>query len=864
MKSRRSAASAVGLVAALGVITAIGLPATAFAAPAAVTCPTVNDTTGAVTPAPSAGVDWSGCDLDNAIMSGADLAGANLSGAQITGESRQEELAGTNLAGANLSNATMDGADMTGANLTNADMNSTNLMGAVLSKANVSGADLTNATLTLVESVAGGITGTPAVLPANWAIDGGFLVGPVAYLENADLAGVSLSGADLASAYLDTTNLTGTDLSGANLSAANIEWANLSNANLSNANLTGAFLDPAQLPGVNLTGTQLSGADLAGITSGDITGTAASLPANWTQAAGYLVGPNDVLTGADLAGASLPTADMQSDALTDADLAGTDLSGANLEDAVLTGANVTGTDLSGATLIEVHSGSLTGTPASLPADWSAVDGYLIGPKAWLTSAGLAGADLAGADLAGAYMDSANLTSANLAGATVTATYLVYANLTDANLASANLTGSYLDKANVSGAEMGTATLTGVQSGLMTGTPASLPADWSVVNGYLVGPGADLRGAALTSQNLAGADLDGTNLGSADLINTSLADANLTNADLDFARLNGASLKGATVTGATFSNTIWYNTTCPDGTNSNAYDDGCFSPLDTTPPQASPAVTAGTLGANGWYTSPVTVTWNWTDAGTIVQSDCQEITGTTTYGVLTLTASCEDLAGNVGHATFTVKVDTTAPIVMVASVTSGARYITGNVPVPSCDTTDTGSGVATAAHLTVTTTGANGVGPFTATCSGATSVAGTAQAAPVTAKYTVVYGFGGFSGLRSGAVIGRSARTITVRFRLTNALGKDISAGTTAAFAARHAVEVTLTGPSIKTVTSGCRWDSRAQALECTIKIPAKVRTGSRNRYKITAEENVGTGFVLAPRTGRAVNPLTITFASGRR
>lgn len=847
----------------MGLITAAGLPGTALAAPATVTCPIVDQTTGAVTPAPSPGVDWSGCDLDSAIMSGADLAGANLSGASITGESRQEELVGTNLSGANLSSATMDGADMTGANLTNADMNGTDLQAAVLSKADVSGADLTNATLTLVESGAGGITGTPAVLPANWAVDSGFLIGPVAYLENADLAGINLSGADLASAYLQTTNLTGTDLSGANLSAAYIEWANLSSANLSSANLTGAFLDPAQLTGANLTGTQLSGADLASITSGGIIGTAASLPANWTQAAGYLVGPTAVLTDANLSGTtSLATADMQEDNLTGANLAGADLSGANLEEAVLTGADVSGTDLSAATLTRVQSGTLTGTPAALPADWSALAGYLIGPQAILTSADLAGADLSGADVAGAYLDSANLTSANLSGATITATYLVYANLTDANLASANLTGSYLDRANVTGAEMGSATLTGVMSGLMTGTPASLPADWSAVNGYLVGPGADLHDAVLTSQNLAGADLAGTNLSSATLTSTSLAGANLTNADLDYARLADASLQGATVTSATFTDASWLNTTCPDGTNSNAYDDGCFSPLDTNPPQASPAVTAGTLGANGWYTSPVTVSWNWTDAGTIVQADCQQTSGTTTYGIITLQATCQDLAGNVGHATYTVKVDTTTPLVMVAGVTNGARYVIGRVPVPSCDTTDLGSGVATAARLTVTTTGANGLGPFTAICSGATSVAGTVQAAPVTAKYTVMYGFGGFGGLHEGSVIGRSARTIALRFRLTNGAGKDISTGTTAALAARHAIEVTLTGPGIKTVTAGCRWDSRARSLECTIKIPAKLRTGSRNRYRLTAEENVGTGFWPAPATsGR--NPLTITFASRR-
>jgi hypothetical protein len=39
-------------------------------------------------------------------------------------------------------------------------------------------------------------------------------------------------------------------------------------------------------------------------------------------------------------------------------------------------------------------------------------------------------------------------------------------------------------------------------------------------------------------------------------------------------------------------------------------------------------------------------------------------------------------------------------------------------------------------------------------------------------------------------------------------------------------------------------------------------TTGMNRYKITAEENVGTGFVVAPAVARAVNSLVITFTSG--
>jgi uncharacterized protein YjbI with pentapeptide repeats len=879
--SHRRVIRTLGLVAALGLVTGIGLPGAETAAAATVTCPTVNETTGAVTPAPSPGVDWSGCDLDNAIMSGADLGGANLSGASITGQSRQEELVGTNLTGANLSSAVMAGADMTGANLTDADLTDTNLLDAVLGGTTLTGANLTGADMANVESGSGHITGTPAALPAGWVVIDGFLFGPTTYLIGADLAGINLSGTDLVSATLASANLTGCDLTGADLSSASLPDADLADADLTSATVTGANLNSAQLGGADLSGTELSGANLDGVASGNITGTAASLPADWSQVAGYLIGPQASLTdadladaslttadledadlaGADLAGASLTTADLMGANLTGADLGGADLASASLTAAVLTGTDLAGADLAGATLARVRSGGITGTASSLPADWSVVAGYLIGPEDGLTDADLSGADLAGADLYDSLLEDANFTGANLSGADVSVVNATGANLTDANLSGGNLTGSYLTRDNVSGADLGSATLAGVLSGGLTGTPASLPADWSVLAGYLVGPGANLQAADLADQNLSGADLTGTRLLAANLTSTSLEGADLSDANLNYAVLDDASLLDADVAGATFTGAYWDNTTCPNGTNSNAYDDGCFSPLDTTAPAASPAVTAGTAGANGWYTSAVIVTWNWTDAGTIVTADCQQTSTTSGNGTITLQASCADLAGNVGHATYTVKVDTTRPAVSVTGVSSGAVYVTGKVPAAGCATTDAVSGVAADASLTLTTKGANGVGPYTATCSGAMSVAGGGQASPVTASYTVVYGFGGFSGLAPGTVIAKSAHTITARFRITDAAGKDIWVATTAAFAAEHAIEVRLTGPGIKPVTAACRWVASARSIECTIKIPGAVRLGRGNRYKITVEENVGTGFVRAPATGRASNPVTITFTS---
>lgn len=822
-------------------------------------CPTVNEATGAVTPAPAPRVDWSGCDLDNAIMANADLAGANLAGASFIGHRRQENLSGANLTGAKLSRAHMSGANLTGANLTNANLTDANLPGVVLDGVRMGGANLTGANLTGVASAKGGITGSPAALPPNWTITGGFLIGPTAYLQLADLHGLDLSGADLDAAFLADTNLTAADLDGANLTSAQLFSADLSGANLTDANLFRADLSQATVSLANLGGTSLSQAVLTRVSSGGITGTPASLPTDWTLVDGYFIGPADTLTGASLAGADLTGADLDFADLTGADLAGANLSGAILGEATLRGANLAGTNLVTARLAAVMSGQISGSPM-LPANWTVRFGFLMGPQADLVNANLSGVDLSGVDLSAAYLEGTQLSSADLSGVSLAGAVLNYANLTSANFSGSDLSSSSMSNANVSGTNLGTADLNEVRSGALTGTPASLPAGWLLFHGYLVGPGANLTAAVFSGDNMSGLNLSGAKLIEADLTSTNLTDANLSNANLNFTTLHGTNLRGAAVTGATFVGAAWFNATCPDGSNSNKHAVGCTSALDTTPPVAAPAVTSGTRGTNGWYVTPVQVSWNWTDDGTVVFSTCQQLSSTAALGSTTLQAACTDLAGNVGHGHFLVKVDYSFPVVSVTGVANGGRYVIGKVPAPGCATREPFSGVAVRATLKVTTTGPGGVGFFAATCSGAVSVAGR-RATPVRSDYMVGYGFGGFAGLRPGSQVSMSARKLTVRFRLTNAAGDAISSARAAALAAGHAIEVTLAGPGIKPATALCRWTASAGRFSCTLKIPAGAESGTRFRYELTAREKPGPRFFTVPSTGHAANPLTIHFSS---
>jgi uncharacterized protein YjbI with pentapeptide repeats len=321
-----------------------GLAAAALSASAAAhaaTCPAVDQTTGAVTPPPAPGVDWSGCNLTNAALQNADLAGANLSSANLA----SALLSGANLHGANLSSALATGTDLTGADLSAATVSAT-FENADLAGVNVQGTDLGNAIMINVSS--GGITGQPLALPFQFELLKGYLIGQNANLTMADLSGVNLSGDRLDSVNLTRANLTSANLSGAVLTNGDLLGVNLTSADLTNAALSGVDLSEAKLNGATMTG-----ADLALASSGGVTGTPAALPAHWMIVNGYLIGPaaalghaalgNADLTGADLAGAVLGFA-----IFTNSNLTNADLSNASMQFATFNKTNLTGADLSGA------------------------------------------------------------------------------------------------------------------------------------------------------------------------------------------------------------------------------------------------------------------------------------------------------------------------------------------------------------------------------------------------------------------------------------------------------------------------------------------------------------------------------------
>lgn len=164
-------------------------------------------------------------------------------------------------------------------------------------------------------------------------------------------------------------------------------------------------------------------------------------------------------------------------------------------------------------------------------------------------------------------------------------------------------------------------------------------------------------------------------------------------------------------------------------------------LDKTAPSITGAVVQGTLGANGWYTSEVTVRFTCTDALSGVATCPDPVVLATNGANNSVTRTATDNAGNVGSATVSgIKIDQEKPTVTAAGVNvAGATYTLGAVPGATCGATDAVSGVDSC-RVTVTGGTANGVGSFSYTAV-ATDRAG--NTTTITGTYTVKYRFDGF-------------------------------------------------------------------------------------------------------------------------
>ncbi|HEY1738397.1 MAG TPA: hypothetical protein VGI86_06795, partial [Acidimicrobiia bacterium] len=187
-------------------------------------------------------------------------------------------------------------------------------------------------------------------------------------------------------------------------------------------------------------------------------------------------------------------------------------------------------------------------------------------------------------------------------------------------------------------------------------------------------------------------------------------------------------------------------------------------VDTDEPQSTP-VQSPPPGAHGWQNSDTTVTWNWTDAGSgIDTNNCTTSSTSSGEAAIELTATCQDLAGNVANADWFVTVDKTTPS-LAPSVAPNPVLLHG-VATASPNASDSLSGVDTSACDTVVT---STPGPHTVLCS-ATDLAGNTA----TANASYVVGYNVIHITPAANTLFLTHATLPVKFQLAGAGGTAIS------------------------------------------------------------------------------------------
>lgn len=248
----------------------------------------------------------------------------------------------------------------------------------------------------------------------------------------------------------------------------------------------------------------------------------------------------------------------------------------DLRDARFVNVDVGGADFTKARLGGIDSRGLTGTACLLPPGWALVHGFLIGPTARVSGA-MTDADLDGIDLRGVLMY--GMTSGGITGTPLgmptgwklirgflvgPGARLENANLDDADLRRMDLTDTLMKGTRLNNADLSHAKLAYVNSSGIKGTPRSLPAEWRLINGSLVGPEAILAGVSLDNEDLSrmnlrgiqmsrvsmhGAILSDTVMSGANMRKVSLSEAVLHRTNLSDARLDDVSLTFADLTDA---------------------------------------------------------------------------------------------------------------------------------------------------------------------------------------------------------------------------------------------------------------------------------------------------------------------------
>ncbi len=340
--------------------------------------------------------------LDNTQFNHVFLKGAVFTSAKIRNSVFSGSAPGGMFGLADLTNSTFKYGSFIGAYFSGTKMKETSLTGISLCGANIENVDLSSTKLKRIQSancseMNEGVLLSKSNLPKKWHYyrpnpksNRGYLLGPSAILDYADLNGFKIKNVDLSYASLRNSDLSNANLSQANLSHADISGSNLAYTNFRNANfyrIRYAWCD-VSFPGIPAQSEYIE----------------TYFPKGWGWAPGCLIaGPGVDLSEMDfyylrkcsagsercsymgtglrldkiqIPGSNLRNTNLAQAYLYKANLARTDLRGANLNLVFLDGAN-----LDGAFLGDESNGiKIVGKPFKLPKGWSVAKGILTKSK----------------------------------------------------------------------------------------------------------------------------------------------------------------------------------------------------------------------------------------------------------------------------------------------------------------------------------------------------------------------------------------------------------------------------------------------------------------------------------------------------
>ena len=456
------------------------------------------------------------------------LSSLDISGNSITNKWKikcKQDCSGIDFTRKNFSYLDLSGIQFTNCNFTKTNFSYANLTNARMfqcnfNETNFTGANLTNIDLMgsifikpIFKNVRITITNSDFTLGSGYKIVNEMIFGPNMNLDGFDLSGYNLSNINFSGSTFRESILTNCNISGTNFNQSIFD-------KVVSGNLTGSpiFLQPYRLikgyivgPRVNLNSADLSGQDLSNL---DLTGIQVNSNTN-------MVGCNFKSTiTKNIIG--IPNLSLSNKIVNGNILAsGVIVSGQDLSNADLSGIDLSNADLRDVLMYRIRTNNILGIPI-LSSSYKMINGIIFGP----------GVDLSHKDLSGVLIQSISLKNSNLeqtdlrysildniisggcAGTPLLSVhwkkingYLIgpKANLSGENLNGFNLENTFLENTIFSGS-----TLKNIRSGGINGRPV-LPNGYKLLNGYIVGPEVDLSGANLDYQDLSNLDLFETNL-----------------------------------------------------------------------------------------------------------------------------------------------------------------------------------------------------------------------------------------------------------------------------------------------------------------------------------------------------------------